>query len=104
MKQVILILSILFSLNATAQEFVLVQVNADWNRSNDINFNSVKNIPVKYARLEDQPPHFAAEIKSVPTLILYVDGRLSYSWKAGIDLKCRATQQEVAAIIEKFKG
>jgi len=40
----------------------------------------------------------------VPTLILYVDGRLSYSWQAGIDLKCKATEQEVAAIINKFKN
>ena len=30
MKQLILILTILFSLNATAQEFTLVEINAKW--------------------------------------------------------------------------
>ena len=103
MKKLILIAGLLFGLNATAQQFDLVQINADWNAKNDINFTEVDGIPVKYARLEDQPPHFAATIKSVPTLILYVDGRLTYSWQAGIDLKCPATRENVAAIIEKFK-
>lgn len=104
MKKLILIAGLLFGLNATAQQFDLIQINADWNQSNNISFKYVNGIPVKYARLEDQPPHFKATIKSVPTLILYVDGRLSYSWPAGIDLKCKATEQEVAAIINKFKN
>jgi hypothetical protein len=104
MKKLILIAGLLFGLNATAQQFDLVQINADWNSKNNINFTEVAGIPVKYARLEDQPPHFKATIKSVPTLILYVDGRLSYSWQAGIDLKCPATRENVAAVIKKFKN
>ena len=103
MKKLILIAGLLFGLNATAQQINLVQINADWNSKNNIDFTEVAGIPVKYARLEDQPPHFAATIKSVPTLMLYVDGRLSYSWQAGIDLKCPATQENVAEVIEKFK-
>jgi hypothetical protein len=104
MKKLILIAGLLFGLNATAQKFDLVQINADWNSKNNINFTEVAGIPIKYARLEDQPPHFKETIKSVPVLILYVDGRLSYSWPAGIDLKCPATKQEVAAVIDRFKN
>ena len=104
MKKLILIAGLFFGLNATAQQIDLVQINADWNKKNDLNFEMVDGIQIKYARLEDQPPHFAATIKSVPTLILYVDGRLAYSWQAGIDLKCPATQQDVAAVIQRFKN
>ena len=104
MKKLILIAGLFFGLNATAQQIDLVQINADWNKKNDLNFETVDGIQIKYARLEDQPPHFAATIKSVPTLILYVDGRLTYSWQAGLDLKCPATQQDVAAVIRRFKN
>jgi len=104
MKKLILIAGLLFGLNATAQQFDLVQINADWNSKNNIDFTEVAGIPIKYARLEDQPPHFKATIKSVPVLILYVDGRLTYSWPAGIDLRCPATKQEVAAVIDRFKN
>ena len=103
MKQFILILGILFSLNSFSQQLVLVEINADWNQKNSINFNQVDGIEIKKARLEDQPPHFAATIKSVPTLILYVDGRLSYSWQAGIDLKCRVTPYDVIVVMDKFR-
>lgn len=104
MKKLILIAGLLFGLNATAQQIDLVQINADWNKKNNLNFETVDGIQIKYARLEDQPPHFAATIKSVPTLILYVDGRLTYSWQAGLDLKCPATPQDVAAMIQRFKN
>jgi len=103
MKKLILIAGLLFGLNATAQEFVLVEINADWNKVNRVGFSEVEGVKVKQARLEDQPPHFKATIKSVPTLILYVDGRLSYSWQAGIDLKCKVTPYEVIQVINKFK-
>lgn len=103
MKQFILILGILFSLNSFSQQLVLVEINADWNQKNSINFSQVDGIEIKKARLEDQPPHFAATIKSVPTLILYVDGRLSYSWQAGIDLKCRVTPYDVIVVMDKFR-
>ena len=103
MKQFILILAILFSLNTFSQELVLVEINADWNQKNSINFSQVDGIEIRQARLEDQPPHFAATIKSVPTLILYVDGRLSYSWQAGIDLKCKVTPHDVIVVMDKFR-
>ena len=103
MKQFILILGILFSLNCFSQQLVLVEINADWNQKNSINFSQVDGIEIKKARLEDQPPHFAATIKSVPTLILYVDGRLSYSWQAGIDLKCRVTPHDIIVVMDKFR-
>jgi len=103
MKQFILILGILFSLNTFSQELVLVEVNADWNKKNSINFSQVDGIEIRQARLEDQPPHFAATIKSVPTLILYVDGRLTYSWQAGIDLKCKVTPYDVITVMDKFR-
>ena len=103
MKQFILILTILFTLSANAQKFDLVEINAKWNQKNNITFTEVDGVPVKKAFLEDQPPHFAATIKSVPTLILYVDGRLSYSWQAGIDLKCKVTPAQIALVMQKFK-
>jgi hypothetical protein len=103
MKQFILILTILFTLNINAQKFDLVEINADWNQKNSIDFSQVDGIEIKKARLEDQPPHFAATIKSVPTLILYVDGRLSYSWQAGIDLKCKVTPYDIITVMNKFK-
>ena len=89
-----------FKYNESPKLCVIV---TSFNQKNNITFTEVDGIPVKKAFLEDQPPHFAATIKSVPTLVLYVDGRLSYSWQAGIDLKCKATPSEVKEIMDKFR-
>ena len=104
MKGLIFIAGLLLSFSATAQHFDLVQINADWNSKNNIEFKEVAGITIKYARLEDQPSHLASQIKSVPTLVLYVDGKVSYTWTAGIDLKCKATQEEIEAVMNKFKN
>ncbi len=103
MKQITLILTLFFFTCAYSQEFSLIQINADWNSHNDLRFHRVGDIEISYALLENQPPDLRAQITSVPTLILFKDGRIAYSWKAGIDLKCRVTQNDVLDVIDKFK-
>jgi hypothetical protein len=104
MKALIFIAGLFMGFNANAQKFDLVQINADWNKKNSIQFTQVAGIPIQYARLEDQPANIVSNIKSVPILVLYVNGRVSYTWSAGIDLKCKATPAEVEYIINKFRN
>ena len=104
MKALIFIAGLFMGFNVNAQKFDLVQINADWNKNNSLEFTQVAGIPVKYARLEDQPTAITSSIKSVPVLILYVNGRVAHTWTAGIDLKCNATPAEVEYIINKFRN
>ncbi len=103
MKQFTLILALFLTTNIFSQEFKLVQINAEWNQHNDIGFNRVDGIEIQYGLLHQQPAELRREIKSVPVLILYIDGRIAYSWKAGIDLKCKVTPYDVTSIIERLK-
>lgn len=103
MKKLLFITLMFIGFSANAQQFDLVQINADWNKKNSIQFKEVAGIPIKYARLEDQPTNIVSNIKSVPILILYVDGRVSYTWSGGIDLKCKVTPDEIIYVINKFK-
>lgn len=103
MKQFTLILALFLTTNIFSQEFKLVQINAEWNQHNDIGFSQVEGIQIQYALLHQQSAELRREIKSVPTLILYRDGRIAYSWEAGIDLKCKVTPHDIITIIERLK-
>ena len=46
MKKLILIAGLLFGLNATAQEFTLIEINAKWNTKNNLTFTSVDGVQV----------------------------------------------------------
>lgn len=103
MKQFTLILALFLTTNMVSQEFKLVQINAEWNQHNDIGFSEIEGVQVQYALLHQQPIELRNEIKSVPVLILYRDGRIAYSWKAGIDLKCKVTPYEIITVMDALK-
>ena len=72
-------------------ECVVVQINADWNFSANINLSKLKNCAIFKANI-DHPEYGAAikdewNVKSVPTIIMFEYGKEIKRFEAGLSFK-----------------
>ena len=72
-------------------ECVVVQVNADWNMSANMDLSKLKNCAIFNASIDD--PNYGATIasewgvKSVPTIIMFEYGKEIKRFEAGLSFK-----------------
>ena len=105
---IILITLFISSYNSLQKEIKLLQINAQWNRKNDINLNHLpsfyKNIEIEksFALLEHQTQELKSSIKAVPVIILLVDGKLKYQWTANLSFQLNITKDEVKNALSKI--
>jgi hypothetical protein len=85
------------------QEYLLLEINSEWNWSNKAKIDRIKNIPHKIAYLESQTPSFRKKVRSVPLVILYKDERPIMQWSADISFKLVIKKEEVLKAIEREK-
>jgi hypothetical protein len=75
----------------------LVQVNTEWNKQNEYKMPQMpKNIKYIYIDLEKNPKlkeHL--KIKSLPTIIVYKEGKETKRWEAGLQMKITAPFAEI---------
>jgi len=96
MKNLITIILTFFALVATAQDYTLMHINAQWNQSNNFDLRGIKEAKVQFALLEDQAPSLRAQIKSVPIIILLdKEGKPRGQWKANLSFKITASKEEI---------
>jgi len=104
----ILIIGLLSSFSMLQSEIRLLQINAQWNRKNDINLDYLpafyNNLKIKkdFALLEHQSPDIKKSIKAVPVIILLVDGKQKYQWTADLSFKLNITKDEVQNALNKL--
>lgn len=104
MKKIIILILFLTSLNSYSQNFTLLEINAKWNKHNNLPVNKLANIKIQFAWLEDQPESIQRSVISVPTLILMNDGKSVAQWRAGINLKLQITEEEVLKAIKIYNN
>jgi len=102
MKKIIILITLLTCLNSYSQNFTLLEINAKWNKHNNLPVNKMANIKIQFAWLEDQPASIQRNVISVPTLILMNNGKSIAQWRAGIDLTLIVTEEEIIKAIEIF--
>ena len=104
MKKFILILSLLFSFSTFAQDLTIVYFNYKWNERNGYKgLDRLKNVKVQYAFVEDQSESIQSSIKSVPTIVIYKNGKPAGKFEAGLQMKITAKLEEVQALLNKLK-
>ena len=104
MKNIILILSLLLSFNAFSQDLTVVHFNYKWNSTNAYKgLDRLRNVKVQYAYVEDQSEAVQTSIKSVPTIVIYKDGKPAGKFEAGLQMKITAKLEEVQALLNKLK-
>jgi len=95
---------VLLSLFANAQEKAVVHINANFNKSNDwYGIESIDGVKVYNGYIDTNPAiQKKYNIKKVPTLILFVDGKEVHRWEASLDMKLHATTKEIQNKIDSY--
>ena len=104
MKKTLTLLLLLICGTMYSQEYVLLEVNSEWNWTNKAKVEKIRGIPHQLAYLEEQTPSFKKKVKSVPLVILYKDGRPIMQWTADISFKLVLSKEEVMEAIENEKN
>mgnify|MGYP000738209162 FL=1 len=104
MKKTITLLTLLLCCTMYSQEYVLLEINSEWNWSNQAKIDKVKNIPHQIAYLEEQTASFKKKVKSVPLVILYKDGRPIMQWSADISFRLVLKKDDILKAIEREKN
>ena len=104
MKKFILILSLLLSFSAFSQDLTVVHFNYKWNSSNAYKgLDRLRNVKVQYAYVEDQSETIQNSIKSVPTIVIYMDGRPKARFEAGLQMRITTELEDLQELVNKLK-
>jgi hypothetical protein len=87
-----------------AQDITILQVNAEWNKHNDMQIKGVRGAKIQYAVLEEQSTNFRKGIKSVPAILIYKDQSLVWKKEAGLTLKLNITISELDSLVRVYKN
>ncbi len=100
----LLILALLFSVFSYGQEITTVHFNYKWNESNAYNrLERLKNTKVQYAYVEEQSENLKRSIKSVPTIVVYLENKPIARFEAGLTMKINVSLDSIQTIIDKHK-
>ena len=105
MKNILILIVLLFSLNTFSQEPTLLYMNSSWNDKNDYeHLGSIKGVKVIKVDYDSQPKKFKDKIKSVPAIILFdKNKKLKKIWQAGISMKLILDPKEIQKIVDIIK-
>jgi len=82
----------------------VIEFNAGFNAKNNYkDLNKLGNAKLYRVDIEAKPAmRDKYKIKSVPTLILFRDGKEMWRWEAGIDMKLHVHHLEIQDAINRF--
>ena len=99
-----IILALLFSVFSYGQEITTVHFNYKWNESNSFNkLDRLKNTKVQYAYVEEQSENLKRSIKSVPTIVLYLENKPIARFEAGLTMRISVSLDSIQSIVDKYK-
>ena len=101
MKNLIIILFILFGFSASAQEVTVIHFNYKCNDRNSYNIRGLKNAKLQYAWLEEQPESVKSGIKTVPVVVILKNGKVKGQFAADLSFEIKATREEIQDFINK---
>ena len=104
MKTLATLFLILISSVTVAQEYKVVQINAEWNDRNKVDLPyTIEGAKTIYAFLEDQTESLQKQIQAVPIIILFKDNKPLRQWSADLSFKLNINIEEVAYAIREDK-
>jgi hypothetical protein len=99
-----LVFTLLLCTSLYSQEKAVVHINAEFNKSNDwYGIESLDGVKVYNGYIDSNPAiKEKYNIKKVPTLILFVNGKEAQRWEASLDMKLHATTKEIQNKIDSY--
>lgn len=101
MKNLVVILSLMFAMNGFAQQVKVVQINSSWNKKNDLKLN-LKNCQYEYALLDDLSDKLKGQIKTVPLIYIIKNGHIVGQFDGGLRMRLNVTEQELQEFIDRI--
>lgn len=101
--RLILYISFLLSFIGNSQKVTVYQINADWNSRNTLELN-LKDCKYIYADIEQLDSKIRNQIKSIPAILIYKEGRNRRQYMAGIDMKLNIKEEELQNFIQELNG
>ena len=89
---------LLFSLLVHSQRVTVYQINAEWNKQNTLQLD-LKNCKYIYADIDELASTIKSQIKSLPTILIYKEGKNRRQYMAGIDMKLNVREEEIQNFI-----
>ena len=104
MKTLATLFLILISSVTVAQEYKVVQINAEWNDKNKVDMPyTIEGAKTVYAFLEDQTESLQKQIQAVPIIILFKDNKPLRQWSADLSFKLNINIEEIKDAIREDK-
>jgi len=104
MKWIVSILALSLSSLALAQDVVVVQINAKWNRSNTLEeLRNLDNCEYVFGWLENQPHNIQSSISSLPVVVVYRDNIPQQQYVGDITLRLSATFEEIQTLVNSLQ-
>lgn len=94
-----ILIFILLSFFSYAQKVTVYQINADWNAQNTVKIK-LKNCKYIYADIDQLSLVIKRQIKSIPAILIYKEGRNRRQYMAGIDMKLNIKEEELQNFID----
>ena len=100
-----LILALLLSTFSYGQDISIVHFNYEWNSGKAYKgLDRLKGVKVQYAYIEQQTDNIRKSIKSVPTIVIYRNGKPIEVIEGGLKMKIDMTIEELQKVIDKHKA
>lgn len=104
MKWIASILALSLSSLALAQDVVVVQINAKWNKSNTlVELRDLNNCEYVFGWLENQPYSVQSSISSIPVVVVYKDNVPQQQYVGDITLRLSATFEEIQTLVNSLQ-
>jgi hypothetical protein len=104
MRWIVSIIALSLSSLALAQDVVVVQINAKWNKSNTlVELRDLKNCEYVFGWLENQPYSVQSSISSIPVVVVYKDNVPQQQYVGDITLRLSATFEEIQTLVNSLQ-
>jgi hypothetical protein len=104
MRWLIATIALLFSSLGLAQDVLVVQINAKWNKSNTLEeLRNLDNCRYVFGWLENQPYSIQSSITSLPVVVIYKDNVPQQQYVGDIRLKLSATFEEIQTLVNSLQ-
>lgn len=104
MKKLLVLAAFLLCSSTYGQSIVVAHINADFNISNDWDeVTQLEGAKLLHGYIDKKPAlKDAYNIRYVPTLIIFKDGKEVKRWEAGLDMKLHVKLEDVQAEIDSL--
>lgn len=91
------------SFETSAKKITVMQINAKWNKQNNIDLGNLIGCDVKFAWLEDQPKSIKESVQTVPIVVIYNGIKPVRQWSADLSFKLQVDLNEIQKTVNSIR-